>query len=597
MLINVLKADSCQKMDAKKSCRSLSRGQKLAMLGKEKVLKSGLALERRQKIEAANMTSPGETKRPILANEPFALRNITNIFPVSTEIIDIKEGDVPVMIPADMSMHTVDVSELEAFEAVKTLDAFCPTDTDIIVREDKPVSVQMARPTTVPKNVSNGQTVHRCTKFVSNGNRVATEGDKQINVQDDTVTANSRPNPDQVSFRTIADTTSEHNSLHFDSTTETISEETDTEATNDFIPKELIVEKRTGFTQEQLNVNKDYENAIENEQSVSNGDKDTNDSMENLNMEASQKRQGGANWTKNLSKKLRLQGKAYLGLKYDKENCVYKYNNVRPEKKIGPRCSSNKCKLSQVRQCNMIPEAEREGLFKRFWSEMDWGQRKVYISSLIDVCNTKQTTVAGISRRNFSYSYHLKTSNGNRLQVCRQLFLDTFLISSFTIRNWIADANEFHGIPPTPKQKQSVRSTKRELAATFLRLLPKLPSHYCRASSSKLYLEPELNSPALLYRLFKEYIAAQDNSESVSRSILMEAFKAQNLGFLGQRKINVTHVYHTNLATSMMLNTKNIEKEKIEPGWKSQMISVKQKLNRVKWYLPWTCSRYYLHQK
>ena len=44
-----------------------------------------------------------------------------------------------------------------------------------------------------------------------------------------------------------------------------------------------------------------------------------------------------------------------------------------------------------------------------------------------------------------------------------------------------------------------------QILKQWLESLPKLPSHYCRSSSSKLYLEPGFNSIIHIYRLYKTF--------------------------------------------------------------------------------------------
>lgn len=44
---------------------------------------------------------------------------------------------------------------------------------------------------------------------------------------------------------------------------------------------------------------------------------------------------------------------------------------------------------------------------------------------------------------------------------------------------------------------------RRETMKLFLDEIPKLPSHYCRQSSSKLYLQSDIRSHAQLYQLYQ----------------------------------------------------------------------------------------------
>ena len=74
---------------------------------------------------------------------------------------------------------------------------------------------------------------------------------------------------------------------------------------------------------------------------------------------------------------------------------------------------------------------------------------------------------------------------------------------------------------------------RRESVRKFLEDLPKLPSHYCRATTSKEYLEPNFQSVAEVYRLFREQ---KIEDEVPSRQIFAEEFHKMNLGLFMPKK-------------------------------------------------------------
>lgn len=57
---------------------------------------------------------------------------------------------------------------------------------------------------------------------------------------------------------------------------------------------------------------------------------------------------------------------------------------------------------------------------------------------------------------------------------------------------------------PDRSYSEAGQSTRK-----FLSDFPILPSNYCRASSSKLYLQPQINSKSELYALYQEYCSQQ----------------------------------------------------------------------------------------
>lgn len=48
----------------------------------------------------------------------------------------------------------------------------------------------------------------------------------------------------------------------------------------------------------------------------------------------------------------------------------------------------------------------------------------------------------------------------------------------------------------------SLPTSKRDSVKSYLSLLPKLPSHYCRQTSTKQYVEPIVKSKSQLYNLY-----------------------------------------------------------------------------------------------
>lgn len=62
----------------------------------------------------------------------------------------------------------------------------------------------------------------------------------------------------------------------------------------------------------------------------------------------------------------------------------------------------------------------------------------------------------------------------------------------------------------------------------FLNSLPKLPSHYGRHDSSKLYLEQTVHSKSQLFKLYMEK-CTENSKLPVSRSTFSETFDSMNL--------------------------------------------------------------------
>jgi len=93
----------------------------------------------------------------------------------------------------------------------------------------------------------------------------------------------------------------------------------------------------------------------------------------------------------------------------------------------------------------------------------------------------------------------------------------------------------------------------------FLDEIPKLPSHSCRQSSSKICIQSDIKSHAQLYQLYIEY----SNNAPVlplSRFFLIECVELKKMPSLVPEKTNVISVVNTKLViyliTVLMLTGK-----------------------------------------
>lgn len=179
---------------------------------------------------------------------------------------------------------------------------------------------------------------------------------------------------------------------------------------------------------------------------------------------------------------------------------------------MGPPCTSTNCRKIKARDCSRIDESLRKELFQYFWENMNWDQRKIYIASLVKANNVKRRRTdssKSVPRRSSTLTYTINGKGGTKFNVCKKLFLSTYGLGEWTVSNWVARGIDNAGMTfstetrnrhrKQPKIPDSIQSSKAFMNE-FLDRLPKLPSHYCRASSSKLYLEPVFgNSMSLLY--------------------------------------------------------------------------------------------------
>ncbi|XP_050309275.1 uncharacterized protein LOC126745457 [Anthonomus grandis grandis] len=236
-------------------------------------------------------------------------------------------------------------------------------------------------------------------------------------------------------------------------------------------------------------------------------------------------------WQVNKTKHQHMKGKKYVT--YNKEKDGGKSRVERKSRQLGKRCESKKCQKSKTkRQCDLIGEEEIQELFRRFWADIDWKQRKTYVNVIVTQCKIKQKTTKNKTRRQTTFFYHLKIEE-KLLPVCKKLFLSTLELGEWSVINWIKNSNA--GIPNiTEKYSKKIKlanEEKREEIRNFFEKLLKLPSHYWRASTSKLYLEPMFRSYFEVYEVYKKEV-----ENPSGKDVFVAEMKKLNIDIFQPRK-------------------------------------------------------------
>lgn len=267
-------------------------------------------------------------------------------------------------------------------------------------------------------------------------------------------------------------------------------------------------------------------------------------------------------WKKNLSKQLRMEGKEYNG--YERPRGEKVRNIIRRPRALGPRCVSDFCTKSKIRSCADISEEDRQSIFQKFWTEMDWHQRKVYVANNVTFQGKARQTSEN-SRRSGTYVYFLPIHNPTentsiKKRVCREMFLQTLCLGSFSVQNWAKKGR--CGMHPSEKNINRRRARvplfqrRTEVLNSFLNQLPKMPSHYNRQNTSKVYLEPIYRNAAHLYITYKQFCVEKEeqpyarnkfHTEVKSRNIAIHTIKKDMCDIcVGHQTGNVTDEdFHT----------------------------------------------------
>ncbi|KAK5643905.1 hypothetical protein RI129_007750 [Pyrocoelia pectoralis] len=261
------------------------------------------------------------------------------------------------------------------------------------------------------------------------------------------------------------------------------------------------------------------------------------DDENEINCARKRKRKPDKNdWVRNKNKRLRMQGKAYLGFTKNKGEKI-KQNMPRKERNFKKTCGSKQCKNCKVRYCREFTEDCRKEIFNKFWS-MDWNQRKVFVASHVFKTPTYRKTKEH-SRRAGTYAYYLNDGHEN-LQVCRTMFINTLDIGYKTIQYWV-DNSAFGMTKDAAKvsTKDFVRKRHTEsykFLGEFFDSLPKLPSHYCRRDTLKLYLEYSFQTMNQLYGVYTDNFCREKSLVPLGRNVFVKTFKENNLALYTPKK-------------------------------------------------------------
>lgn len=243
-----------------------------------------------------------------------------------------------------------------------------------------------------------------------------------------------------------------------------------------------------------------------------------------------------SSWKRNRQKILRMKGEQYVVEKKRGDGSKHEQiKKPREMKEIG--CASKKCfKSKEKRLCSKITNDQRREIFNRFWSDLDWKQRKVFVSTLVSQqpIKEKKTTKAK-SRRSSSLQYHLKIDNV-LTPVCKQMFLSTLGIGEWTVHNWVKNAHS-SGIAKSvegfPLKAKPINATCRKKIVEFFEKLPKLPSHYCRSTTGKMYLETVFRLYSEVFQLYKKEV---DPNFTTSINVFLNEMKKSNIDIFHPRK-------------------------------------------------------------
>lgn len=217
--------------------------------------------------------------------------------------------------------------------------------------------------------------------------------------------------------------------------------------------------------------------------------------MENLLNKRTRKRKSNtAQWKKNVRKRLRQSG--------------LEYTNTRGNISRG-RISVRKCLNCRFKCSKNFTEAETNQIHEEFWKNTDDDKGHFY-DKTTERCliNRERNRHKRQRTKQYSYKYFFKKID-KKIRVCKKFYLGVLDISQIRISYFYTHKRE--GITNTPSAytrgsntEKRIKNEHRQIIRDHINMFPRIPSHYCRSTSAKEYLERTLTL-SKMYDLYVEY--------------------------------------------------------------------------------------------
>lgn len=257
--------------------------------------------------------------------------------------------------------------------------------------------------------------------------------------------------------------------------------------------------------------------------------------------------QNPAKWKQNIVKRMRNKGRSYVS---------YSHKKVRARFLKEP--CTGKCRLKCVEK---IDTDDRYKLFSNFWDLGNLVKQRAYINScMTDVVPKYKYTNAAQPRHN-NKAYHF-VINGTTIRVCKTFFKSTLDVTDrmiFTIQTKVNENGMM--LDDLRGKHNSHRKIDPELRTAIknhINSIPRIESHYLRASTSREYIEGSKTIKDL-YRDF-ELQQQQENKEAGTYMTYCKIFTTEfNLGFFAPKKDQCdlcTSYYNSNAEQKIILEEK-----------------------------------------
>lgn len=290
-----------------------------------------------------------------------------------------------------------------------------------------------------------------------------------------------------------------------------------------------------------------HRDEVENEIIENEGDLDSIELAEVTNDNEKRK----LNSRREETKTKRLKGEKYIGYSRSQDGKI-QHNVQREKKQMKNRCShkTSQKQSSRTLMCGEVSEETRMKTFNYFWNLESWDERKSYIRGLVSTKEIsrrrKNVGTVAVFRKKQSHDCFLPLSTGRKVLVCRDMLLSTLALGRNTFERWTtniqpnalafnASNKDIVSNETKTKTNSNVSKLMKQDTRQWLKDLPKVPSHYCRSSSKKLYLESVFRSTLHVYKEYKKFCLEQ-NKKPVGRTLFQKILKSEAIAIHKPRK-------------------------------------------------------------
>lgn len=244
--------------------------------------------------------------------------------------------------------------------------------------------------------------------------------------------------------------------------------------------------------------------------------------------------------SRSFNKAQRVLGKPYLKRKLDKTQVTL---IPRPQKIIKEKpCTHNSTymKSSRTCLCGMISDDQRRCIFRYYWDLGTWDAKKAYLKNLVRIRPIiRRRKNCDSTKKTIGYDCYLPTKNNEFVKVCKNFLLSTLDMNNETLSDWIKTLNKkpLQQEVSTEKSASQVNKVSEKCASVkeWLALLPKVPSHYCRSSTNRTYVEDTFRSKAHMFQTYKDW-CAKESKPLARRKLFCSTLKSEKISIYKPRK-------------------------------------------------------------